>query len=109
MKTTKLILIAALMSFAAMSFATNEPAQNSSEYAEKSAIVKIKFIDAVQIRGLVMAMYDQLSPRMLQNEQNQPYVGKVVLNNTVYLISGSYRQWFFFFRDVNTDPVVLER
>lgn len=96
MKTTKLILTVGLIFLTVLAFSKPEPAHKSA---------KIKLSQALQSRGLVQAMYQQLDVSFL-NSANQ--VGLITLRvkfrGIVYLISGKYLEWKNFFVMDQEDP-----
>ncbi len=112
MKTTKVILVAALMAFASISFAQNDakPFNDAKASIEKpapklTALINIK--TAMQNRGLVAAMRSQLSPRFLQVEK-PVYIVQVKFKKTVYSIYGSYAAWKHFFA-IKPLPIIKGR
>lgn len=90
MKTTKVFLVIAILSFATMGF--------SQEKSSKSPLsVKMTISQAQQNFNLVVAMYQQLDPGSLQNEPNGFYVAQVIFKSTPYLIYGTLNEWKTFF------------
>jgi|GEM_PF-1698726 len=106
MKTTKLVMITALISFALMSFANAELGMSKNVISLKAAMSN---------PSLVSAIYSQVDPLTILNiEKAGTFTVQVVLKKSVYLISGTYKEWSLFFRDVdnlnllckdNTKPV----
>ena len=93
MKTTKLIMITALVSFALMSFASTELGMSKNVISLKTAMASPQLINAI---------YTQVSPLdVLNSERAGFYTVQIVLKKTVYLISGSYKDWDYFFRDID--------
>ena len=99
MKTLKLTMIAAILSFAMISYAGVEP---TPPVAKK--VVKITLTQALREPGLVNAMHNQLTVQFLQVEPQGLYVGTVRFNRVVYKIYGSRTAWIRFF--FNTDPPI---
>ena len=95
MKTTKFVLIAAILSFALMSFTTNEPCPFGADPG--SAAVEISLRAAIHDAGLVRAMHAQIDKSFLQNDQPGPYVAFVKYNRRTYGISGTHAEWTRFF------------
>ena len=90
MKTIKIVMFVALMAFVAMAYADVDP--GSAKFS-----VKISLRLAKQDRGLVQAIYQQVDPRaLLQNDQIL-YTVKVKYHNVVYVIYGKYKEWVRFF------------
>ena len=92
MKTLKLTMIAAILSFAMISYAGVDP---KPQQAKK--VVKITLTQALKEPGLVNAMHAQLKMQFLQVEPNSLYIGTVFYTNVVYKIYGSRTQWIRFF------------
>ena len=90
MKTLKLAMIAAILSFAMISYAGVKP-----EHAKK--VVKITLTQALKEPGLVNAMHAQLKVRFIQVEPNGLYVATVRYNLVIYKIYGTRTAWVRFF------------
>ena len=91
MKTTKLILIAAFLSFAAMGYS-----QTESDRSPFTARISLE--NAIQNPALVAAMHQQLSPDILKNEQaGRTFTARVILKRTIYVIYGTRDAWKKFF------------
>jgi hypothetical protein len=88
MKTTKIVLLIAILSFATLSYATVDPGP---------VCVKIHLKKAMQNHRLVRAMYEQLDMSFLQVDQNGFYVARVAFNHSFYFIYGTYEEWISFF------------
>ena len=89
MKTTKLAMITALVSFALLSFATTELSLSKN-------VISLK--EAMQNTELVRAMYGQINAAdLLRSESSGLYTAQVVVKKTVYLINGTYAEWKRFF------------
>ena len=95
MKTTKVILVAAIMVFATIGFAQTITITNSVK-PEPELPKHISVKTAMHIPGLAFAMRAQLSPRFLQVDQRM-YTVTVKYNNAVYYIYGSLKAWKQFF------------
>jgi hypothetical protein len=92
MKTTKLVMIAALVSIALMTFANTELGMSKNVISLRTARSSVQ---------LVHAIYSQVSPAVIFNsERAGSYTAQVMLKKTVYLITGTIREWKLFFRDV---------
>ena len=91
MKTLKIALIAALVSFVAMSYAKVEPDNNNKK------IQVIALEQAVKNPGLVVAMKVQLNTEFLKIEHPGFYYAKVKYQNTTYVIYGKRQAWLKFF------------
>ena len=92
MKTLKLTLVAAIISFAMISYAGTKP---SPQVAKK--VVKISLRLALTEPGLVFAMRTQLKVSFLKVEPQGLYVGTVKYNQVVYKIYGTRTAWIRFF------------
>jgi len=98
MKTTKLILVAALMAFAAIGFSQSElPTKSNQTKSEPQLSLVIGFNNAMHNARLVQAMYAQLDPSFLLNDQ-RVYIVPVRFSHTVLYVSGTYEQWKRFFQ-----------
>ena len=93
MKTLKLVLIAAVVSFAMMSYA-----DNSTQQVEKERIIRITLEQALTHHGLVCAMYQQLTPASLKLAKTGLYVATVKYSYRVFEIRGTKEAWAKFFR-----------
>ncbi|MBN2173924.1 MAG: hypothetical protein JW731_07325 [Bacteroidales bacterium] len=89
MKTSKIMLMVAFLTFGTMLL---------TQAAPDSPVVKIKITEALQNQGLVKAMHAQLSLNdVLRSENNGLCCARVVYNHTVYEIYGTKKQWVAFF------------
>jgi hypothetical protein len=91
MKTLKLAMVAVLIACAMISVASTD---GGKIIAKK--IVNCSFEKAVTDPGLRLAMYQQLDPNFLKNEQ-LVYTVTVNYNATIYRITGTRAQWVKFF------------
>jgi hypothetical protein len=93
MKATKLVMITALVSFALMSFA-------NTEFGMSKNVISLK--TALQSPKLVGAIYSQVFPADIFNSDRAgSYTAQVMLQKTVYLITGTISEWNYFFRDID--------
>ena len=106
MKTLKFALIALMLSFATMSFTTNDPGPFSTDPGQLA--VKISLRAAMENHGLVIAMHSQLDRSFLQNDKLGVYTATVRYNKVTYFVSGSYNEWQVFFSVSigNNDPPI---
>ena len=93
MKTLKIALIAALVACTMVSLAS---ANVDGFHKQPKKMVGITIERAIQNPGLVIAMYQQLNPGFLGNDQ-KIYRVNVTYQNTIYRISGTREQWKKFF------------
>jgi hypothetical protein len=91
MKTLKFALIAALLACTVVSLANSDGFK-----AKPKKIVNCTFEKAITIPGLLVAMYQQLDDEVLGKEQPS-YTLEVVMQGTLYRITGSRSQWVAFF------------
>jgi hypothetical protein len=100
MKTTKLMLFAAIMAIATIGFSQAESAPACAEKPAPtfSAVITVKAAMGNPI--LLKEMYRQLNPEILKIDR-PVYVAALRVKNTTYYISGSYNEWRAFF---NTHP-----
>jgi hypothetical protein len=90
MRTSKLVLVLAFVSFAAMTFADNDR-------MGKAPTVKISLEKAMRIKSLKTEMLQQLIPDFLSVERPGLYYASVRYRNTTYVIYGKYEEWKLFF------------
>ena len=95
MKTLKFALIAAILSFALISYGGIEPRP-----AKK--MVKISLHKACQDPGLRAAMYDQVRAEFLKLEKPGLYYAFVYHNNCVYRVSAKHKEWIRFLKSKPT-------
>jgi len=92
MKTLKLALVATLVACMMVGFANTDGFKSKPKKTMNTTITK-----ALQNPELVVAMYNQLEPSFL-NDNEQLYVVTVNHNWTIYRILGSRLSWIKFFR-----------
>jgi hypothetical protein len=102
MKTLKLTLIAALVAATMVSLANTD---GFTSKLKTSKIINCTFEKALSDPGLVAAMYAQLNPGFLKDEQ-PIYVVRVSYAGNTYAIRGTYEQWVHFFRVIPVKPVL---
>ena len=91
MKTLKLAMVAAILSFAVISYAGIKPTPTAKK------TVKISLRLAQTNPALVKAMCAQLTFSKLKAVPKGPYVGVVHHREVVYAIYGTRTQWVRFF------------
>ena len=91
MKTLKLNMVLAMMAFT-MACMTAAPKNN--KYLKDR--LYLTFEEAMKIRELVMALYQQESIR-LPNRHREAYLAAAVIEDVQYIILGSYEQWKGFY------------
>lgn len=93
MKTLKLLTIAILLATALVNTAkAGEP-----QVYQASAVINLTFQQAIQVPGLVAAMYKQLNGGFLGGPGIQYITFQVTYQGHVYLITGSTKEWHLFF------------
>ena len=100
MKSLKLVLIAAIISFSMVTIANNTNS-NLSNYITKPTknIINLTFEQAIQNPGLVIAMYKQVHIDFRSVSANRHTItAYVVYMNYNIRITGTYAQWRLFFR-----------
>lgn len=92
MKTLRFALIAAILSFAMITYAAdkNEPVKKTAE---------ITLAQAYYVSGLTTAMYAQLNMGFLNLEDQRLYSATVRHNNAIYVIIGTRKAWIKFLRN----------
>jgi hypothetical protein len=103
MKTTKLILVAALMAFATIGFSQTRSADVNQAKPTPELSLNISLTSALHNPGLVGAMRAQLDPSFLTGDQRW-YTVPVRYRHQVYYVSGSLGQWKRFFSLIKTAP-----
>ncbi len=105
MKTTKFVLVITMVAFATMIFAQAE-ISNQVQPEPLKKCIKITLEKATQNQRLVIAMHQQLSVKMLKLYLPEIYTPRVYFERKVYLISGTYNQWWMFFnKALDEDPI----
>jgi hypothetical protein len=101
MKTTKLVMIAALVSFALMSFANTQLGKTSNVITLKEALSKT---------AIVSALHSQINPaEFLKNEQPGIYTAHVRVKATMYSVTASYKEWHnFFYGNPTESPLCID-
>jgi len=98
MKTTKIVMLVALFAFVGMTYAGVDPGPSPFS-------VKIYLKLAKQDRGLVNAIYQQVDPRILLQNDQIYYAAKVKYKRANFVIVGKYREWKqFFYMDTKDNP-----
>ncbi len=96
MKTTKLMLLVALMALATIGFGQLESSPRYIDKPAPSISVEISLQSAMHNATLVDAMHAQLNPSFLKVDR-PVYTRRVQVKNVFYYISGSYYEWSKFF------------
>jgi len=90
MKTMKLALVLAFVSFAAMTFAAEQP-------SPKPVTVKMSLQKALNHKGMAWEMMKHLSPDFLAVEKPGHYSIEFRYGHHMYVIYGKYEEWISFF------------
>ena len=102
MKTTKVILVAVLMAFAAIGFSQTDHNIKPAPTSQLSVI--LPFYKAMQNAQLVSAMRAQLNPSFLQTNARRVYTVPVRYKHSIIFVTGTLNQWKRFFRIKETAP-----
>jgi len=97
MKTLKFALIAVILSIALAGYTTDHKKQ-------EVRAIKISIEQALDDRGLVREMYIQLDEKVFLKKRSKVYVARIRYHKSIYLISGTYKEWQSFFLMDNTIP-----
>ena len=91
MKATKFLLVIAFLAFATMSYSVEKDLGQDA--------VKISLKKAMENRGLVQAIYQQVNLRDLITPGgiNTTYIARVKFKHTNYVIYATYQEWVNFF------------
>jgi hypothetical protein len=95
MKTLKLAMVATMVAFMMVSAANADGFRGKPNFSRKVVLTIEK---AMESRGLVAAIYEQVTPEDVLNYGLPPYTFEVKYNGALYVISGSREQWLNFFR-----------
>jgi hypothetical protein len=99
MKTTKFFLIVALVSIAALTF--SESFNDNPRFT-----VKITLNSAMENPALVRVMHEQLnSDFLIFGDETHYYTVQVRFRGTRYLVTGTLREWKYFFSASLDDPI----
>jgi len=90
MKASRIVLMLALVSFALMSFATND-------VNLPRTTIKISIEKAAHNPGLTQAIYQQVDQSILGGDRPAIISVPVKYKNTTYIVFGTYEQWLKFF------------
>lgn len=95
MKTVKVLMIATLLVFTAVSI-TNADGFNQKQ--KKYKVINVSMIQALGVPGLPAAMHQQLDAQELIGcGCSSYYTADVTLQNIVYRITGTQQEWAVFF------------
>jgi hypothetical protein len=95
MKTLKLAMIATFVAFSMVSLAN---ADGFKSKVQPIKVVNVSIEKAVQIPGLLLAMYEQIKADELLNGNQYTFVAEVTYQGVKYRISGTLPQWINFFK-----------
>ncbi len=100
MKTSKLVMIASILAVTVLSFSIS-PGVTAKDLPKDRPFVKafdMTFDQAIQKPDILRAMYEQIDDSNLP--ANSPHYTAVIsyMKSDIH-IRGSYKQWYFFFRD----------
>lgn len=93
MKSVKLILVAVLFATAIVNTANADIPRRDAA----SNIIRLTYMEAIQVPGLVAAMQAQLNGAFLGSPGINTVTLRVKFQNHVYLITGTRAQWNAFF------------
>ena len=109
MKTLKFAVIALFVAFTMASLANADKFTDRPGKIKPIKAVSLTMEKAAQIPGLVAAMYAQLDRDDFLNNPQQYYVARVFYKSAIYRISGTYDQWYRFFKIKGDLPVKCNR
>jgi len=95
MKTLKLALVATMVAFMMVSFANADGFKSKPRFSKKVVLTLEK---AMESRGLVAAIYAQVTPQDILNCGMPPYTFQVKYDGGLYVITGTRQEWLNFFR-----------
>ena len=91
MKTLKLNMVLAMITF---TIAGLTSAAKTSAYLKER--LYLTFDNAMKCSKLVLALYQQDQPKLPRRHQNS-YLASVIVEDTQYVIMGSYEEWKDFY------------
>jgi len=101
MKTSKLVMIASIVAVAVLSISVSPNVNAKQALKDQRFIAKshyMNFEQAVQNPGILREMYEQIENNFLP--PMEPYfTAQVSYRGSKLYITGSYEQWYFFFKD----------
>ena len=100
MKTSSILMIAALIAICSLAHAQTETDGN-----HVTASIPLK--SAINNPGLVHAMYEQLNQEFLNGTMQRVYHVKVIYKRITFDIYGSYDEWTLFFLMDNNVQISL--
>jgi len=91
MKTIKLVLVLAFVSFAVTAFASEQPSSNPP------LTVKISLEKALNDQAMAWEMMKHLNTDFLAVEKKGYYSTELMYRHNMYVIYGKYQEWMSFF------------
>jgi hypothetical protein len=90
MKAATILIVFSILAFTFTTYAQEKTATRAK---------KITLRKACEHRGMVMAIYHQIDPRnLLQNDRHGYYTATVYFSRNTYVIYGKYEEWSAFFQ-----------
>jgi len=107
MKKLKLFLIVAIVATAMMNYASAEgfKSKPAMKLTDHNVVKNLTLLEAIQVPGLVSAMYRQLSGGFLGGPGIHYYTFSVKYQKDTYMITGTYDQWSLFFNRNSQEKV----
>jgi len=103
MKTLKLALVATFVAFAIVSFANADGFKSKPKFNKMVVLTIEKALDSP---GLVVAIYNQVTPDDVLHYGLPPYIFEVQYNGALYVVSGTRQQWLSFLRIKGVSPPI---
>ena len=91
MNALKLRMVTAMIAFTMASLIS---AKETRRYLKNR--LYLDFENAVKYNDLILALYQQIQPNFARHHKNN-YLAAVVVEDTQYVILGSYEQWKYFY------------
>jgi len=91
MNALKLRMVTAMIAF---TMANLMSAKETRSYLKNR--LYLDFENAVKYNDLILALYQQIQPNFASRHQNN-YLAAVIVEDTQYVILGSYEQWKYFY------------
>lgn len=98
MKTSKILMIACVVAFTMTSISMQAGVDPNLNSNTSKTVVHLTLAEALQLPGLVQAMYFQLDDGFLNGVSDKLFTQTIYHANVLWVITGSYTQWRMFFK-----------
>lgn len=100
MKTTKSILLTALMVFATLgfSFSDTEPPPTKTDITQDNALIRVSIQEVAHMPRIAGIVRAQISPTIFELKHKRYYSFRVLDRRQHYVVYGYYNDWKVFFK-----------